>query len=490
MKTQHIFFALTVFFSLGATSPSKAAPVLERFNATDTTAMGITVTDIKMQRNAELLTVGMDIALDALKMHGDRAIVYAPIVVNGNDSLVLKPISFYGHTRWYQYKRNGKLPYGALAETAFLYSSRPDSIAYTESVPFQDWMNDATLVLRRADFGCCNNLKSMEDVPLAHLRRIEYTPVLGYVRPTAVREKRYELEGQSFVDFPVDQTIIYPDYRRNAIELDSIKRTIDIARNNPDAHIDTIWLKGFASPESPYSHNTDLAIGRTAALKNYIQKLYNFDGVEILTDYEPEDWAGLRAAVEKSNLEHRSEILTIIDSDMAPDPKELKIKKTYPEEYRFMLQEFYPPLRHTNYKVSYTVRSYSDPYEILNIMKTRPGNLSLDEFYIAASVLEPGSPEFNQVFETAVHIYPNDPVANLNAANSAISIGNYDGAARYLEKAGNSPEAEYARSVLAAMTGNYSAAEKYLNKAVEEGYNAPAEELQQLREVIGVASEQ
>lgn len=487
MKTPRILFALSVFASLAASAAVPQAPSIERFTASDTTAAGIILTDITMKRNADLMSVGMDFHLDQLKMHGDRAIVFAPVIVNGSDSLVLNPISLYGRTRWIQYERNGMRPFNIGTETAFRFNDRPNQVSYQESVPFQEWMNGATLVLRRCDYGCCNHLIDQENVPLARWREILYKPTLRYVRPTALREKRYELEGQSFVDFPVDQTIIYPDYRRNTIELDSIKRTIDIARNNPDATIDTIWLKGFASPESPYKHNTDLAIGRTQALKDYIQNLYNFQGVSILTDYEPEDWEGLRERVVNSNIDHRDEILAIIDSDMAPDPKEWKIKTTYPKEYKFMLQNFYPPLRHTNYRVSYTVRSFSDPYEILRVMKTRPANLSQDEFYIAASVLEPGTPEFSEVWETAVRMFPGDEVANLNAANSAISLGNYEKAAEYLAKAGNSPEAEYARSVLATLTGDYSAAAKYLDDAVNAGYQAPEQELQDIRDIIEFA---
>ena len=61
----------------------------------------------------------------------------------------------------------------------------------------------------------------------------------------------------------------------------------------------------------------------------------------IVTEYEPEDWKGLRQYVEKSNLVHRSEILGMIDSRLDPDAKEAKIKRTYPEEYRFLLQNCY-----------------------------------------------------------------------------------------------------------------------------------------------------
>lgn len=437
-----------------------------------------------MGRNGDMMSVNMDIDMARTQMKGDRAIVYTPVIVNGNDSLALTSIGLYGHVRWVQYQRAGEKPLTDSNEMSYRFTKRPEAIDYMEVVPYQSWMNNSTLVLQRSDYGCCHQLLSQEDVDLARWREIMFNPTLHYMRPVAAKEKTREIEGAAFIDFPVDQTIIYPDYRRNTVELDSIIRTIDVVRNDPDATIRTVWLKGFASPESPYKHNTDLAIGRTAALKSYIQKLYNFNGVEILTDYEPEDWEGLRKAVEKSNLEHRAEILELIDTQMDPDAKEARIKKLYPADYRFMLQQFYPPLRHTNYKISYVVRSYSDPQEILQIMRTKPRNLDLDEFYIAASVLEPGSDEFNEVFETAVRMYPEDVNANLNAANSAIMRKDFVSAKRYLEKAGNSAEAAYSRAVLNAFTGDYSAAESNLNAAINAGLQIDADELQEIRELI------
>ena len=285
------------------------------------------------------------------------------------------------------------------------------------------------------------------------------------MRPQGNGEKHRELSGSAFIDFPVDQTVIYPEYRRNTTELAKIQATIDSVRGDGDVTITRVWLKGFASPESPYSHNRDLAIGRTAALKDYIQKLYRFDSGIIATDFEPEDWAGLKKAVDGSNLPNRTEILALIDSDMEPDAKEARIKKLYPEDYRFMLQTYYPALRHTDYRIEYNIRTYSDVNEIRRIMKEQPQKLSLNEFYLLAQDCQPGSEEFNDVFETAVRMYPSAPAANLNAAVCALERGDLDQAARFLDKAGTSEEAEYIRGVREALKGNYSAARAYFEKS-------------------------
>lgn len=274
-----------------------------------------------------------------------------------------------------------------------------------------------------------------------------------------------DLEGAAYIDFIVDKTNIEPNYRRNPQELLKIQSSIDTVLNDKDVTITGVWLKGFASPESPYSHNTDLAIGRTAALKKYLNQLYNFKGDIISTDYEPEDWEGLRRFVERSNIDHKSEILALIDSDMEPDPKEALIKKRYPEEYRFMLQTYYPALRHTEYRVTYEINRTDDINKIRETMRTKPSRLTLREFLLLGNACQPGSDEFNEVFETAVRMYPDNETANINAANAALQRGDYTTAEQYLSRAGNSPEAIYARGSLAFIQGDYDRAEQLMQDA-------------------------
>lgn len=429
----------------------------------ETVVDGVSVSNLKTERNGEYMVVDMTLDLKKLAVDGNRAVLLTPRFVNGNDSLDLQSIGIYGRRRYYFYVRNGESML-AVDEQSFKASEKPDTISYHHIVSYADWMNGATLSLHRDDYGCCNTLLAERWGKLG--RHLEaFFPQLVYVSPQADTVKSRSLQGSAFIDFPVDKTVIYPDYRRNAVELGRIQATIDSVRNDPDITITKVWLKGYASPESPYAHNKDLAVGRTESLKRYIQQLYKFNEGVIATDYEPEDWAGLRRYVDRTNLDHRTAILALIDSDMDPDAKEAKIKRSYPEEYRFLLQNCYPALRHTDYRIAYVIRCYSDVEEIKRLMQTQPQKLSLNEFYLVAQEYEPGTAEFTEVFETAVRMFPDDAVANLNAANAAMRRGDNAGAARYLERAGGSPEAIYARASLAIRQKDYDTARTYLNEA-------------------------
>lgn len=81
----------------------------------------------------------------------------------------------------------------------------------------------------------------------------------------------------------------------------------------------------------------------------------------------------------------------------------------------------------------------------------------------------PGEGRLLSFHHIAVRIYPADPTANLNAACVALERRELDRAQAYLAKAGNSPQAQHARGVLALLQGHYAQAEPLLTEAQKAG---------------------
>ena len=280
----------------------------------------------------------------------------------------------------------------------------------------------------------------------------------------------------------MDRTELHPDYRNNPRELDKIVSTINLVKNDKNVSITGVEIHGYASPEAPYNYNARLAEGRAKTLTDHVRRLVDLDSDVFKVTSTPEDWEGLRQALREGNLEDKDAILAIAeDESLDPDAREWRIKKNYPKQYRFMLDNYYPALRHSDYVVSYTVRPFSVE-EAKEVFRTNPKQLSLEEMYLVAQTYEPGSDEFNEVFQTAVVLYPDDPTANLNAACAEIERGDYAAASKYLAKAGDTPYAAHARGVIAMKQGDDAEARRQFNIAAQGGVKEARQNLELLGE--------
>lgn len=315
--------------------------------------------------------------------------------------------------------------------------------------------------------------------PIVYDNRLRMVPALPYVMPKAENGKHRQLMGRAFLDFPVNETVIYPKYRRNPQELRRICATIDSALFGKTIQVTSISLHGYASPESPYSNNTRLAKGRTAALMEYLRNKYHIATSLFHNNFTPEDWQNLRSFIATEGrrrvkgdiwyesaailetpdapdciTRNRQELLRIIDLDIDADEKEELLKKVDGgEPYRWLLQNVYPGLRHTDYIIEYNVRNYPVK-EARRLIYTHPEALSLNEMYRVAQSYEEGSDDWLDALTIAARQYPNDPTANLNAACACVKARRLSDAKRYLQKAGGSEQAKYLSDVIKAMEGS------------------------------------
>lgn len=433
---------------------------------------------LSVVRDGRRLYLSFYLNLDEVKPRTYRAMKFTPVLSNGDNVLALEPVLVGG--------RRQMILAGRKKEQARLVNHRRQhEPVYCEmDVEFKPWMEGATLSLAQDLCGCGGDVLSQEQTPLRQLEFeipvYEVKPLLAFVKPRAEAVKHREESGSAYLDFPVNKVAINPEYRRNAHELAKIMGTIDKVKNDSLTRITRIRIHGYASPEGSYANNSRLAWGRAEALKNYVSNLYGFDKAIFTVEATPEDWAGLRRFVDSSTMERRTEILRIIDGGADADQKSRLLEKIDGgRSYMYLLREVYPSLRHSDYTVEYVVRPLTVEESKL-LLKTNPGMLSLNEMFLIAQTLEAGSPEFNEVFDIAVRLYPDDPTANLNAANIAINSHDFMKAAVYLDKAGQSAEAVHARGVCALMTGEYDRAEELLGEAARLGVEQAAANLEQL----------
>ena len=320
--------------------------------------------------------------------------------------------------------------------------------------------------------------KPVVSAPVRYDHRLRVVPPLPFLMPAEEEVKVRQLVGRAFLDFPVNETTINPQYRRNPEELARICASIDSALFDKEIEVMRISLHGYASPESPYANNTRLAKGRTESLKQYISAHYALADTLFQTAFTPEDWENLRAFIEAGNrqtvkddiwyaqasvsetpvmpdflLRYREELLQVIDQEIDPDEKEAQLKRVGDGvPYQWLLRHVYPGLRHTDYVIEYVVGAYPVK-DGRKLIYTHPEALSLREMYQVAQSYPEGSDDWLDALLIAAKQFPDEEEANLNAACACVRVKRLTDARYYISKAGDTEEADYVGRVIRAMEG-------------------------------------
>ena len=192
-------FILATLFGLGSMSGTVAQDAKNIIP-------GVSINHFEMERNGKYLSVEMGMDLTELDVETNRAVLLTPRLVNGADSTDLPSIGSISGTD----------------ETTLRASKMPKNMDYNNSVVYEEWMDGATLKFHRSDWGCCHEILAEYESKLGRHNEA-FFPELVFIHPKAEIEKSRSLSGSAFIDFPVDQTVIYPEYRRNTAELGKIE---------------------------------------------------------------------------------------------------------------------------------------------------------------------------------------------------------------------------------------------------------------------------
>jgi outer membrane protein OmpA-like peptidoglycan-associated protein len=478
MKIKDILLLSVILFPLGNIT---AQQIQNNVFVKDATAK---------RTNSGQVVIDMKIDGSKAELSSHEAVVITPVLRTGDHSLELQSVIVNGNNRFKIVERRlffgERDPYGLKDSYVSLTRMNADIIGYTQRVPYQEWMEAAHLDMKQQIYGCadCKGVENWNTLLSLDLRKPEIKKpqikyAVSYIVPKAEAVKNRNEAGSAYLDFPVGKSVILSDFRNNFKELSKILEAINQLKDNKDATISSITLKGFASPEGTYELNTRLSEARAQALRVYLQTQFSHLGNVITASSVPEDWVGLRKQIAESNLSDKANLLEIIDSGISEDAKEQKIKAM--PVYKTLLDNYFPLLRRVEYRLNYVVRAFSVE-EGKEIVKVRPGQMSLNEMFLVANTYEKGSEDFNNIFDIAVRLFPQDVVANLNA--SAIELDKQDlrSAHKYLDKYQDVPDSWNNQGILYALEGNLSKAREFFNSAKERGSQEAVGNLEKLKQ--------
>ena len=453
-----------------------------------------------LTQEGDMMVIDMIFDMKYLRLRSVESITYTPIVVANTENYELPILIIKGSSRYKADLREevlNKRPTVTIVNQGGqrnypIYSiekyNKNRIISYRVSFPYQAWMNNATISLREETCGCGNEQRMMTqrniylDEPLHSTHDIQ--PRFSYIVPEREFEKnRFDI-GNAFLEFPQGGSTINPNFRNNQTELDKINRLISMLISDPDVIVTSIEMRGYASPEGSAQSNYDLSSQRAKAMRDYfVRRLLNIPSSAFLTGVGGEDWGGLKSLLMNYSVAYKDEIINIINTVQDLDVREQRIMRLgNGSPYRQIVRDLYPRLRRVDCQINYTARNFTVS-ESAERMKEKAKLLSQNEMYQIANTYPAGSSEFNRTLITAGQYFPNNDIANLNAAAAALTEGNPTLADNYLKNVHNTNSLEYANcmGVLAIYKGNYAAAESYLRKAQEGGLTEATHNLRELQ---------
>lgn len=410
---------------------------------------------------------------------------------NEEEQLNLPSVMLAGNNKYLTTRRkiafgNVKDRFNAPSKLIRLKDLKGGIVHYSEEVPFEEWMRKASFGISEERFGCAS-CQQPGATPYIFSKVFEdpYKPQYKnlYIKPEVEAVKHRADRQEAKFNFKVARHELLKDFGNNAAEFKRVDEFIKSFINDKNLNVSDFAIDGYASPEGEFQSNITLSKNRAYAFAKYLQDTYKISPNRMKVNWHGEDWNGLRKAVAESALSNKQQIIDIIDKNDTDLKREAAIRALDGgATYNKLLQEFYPPLRRNVYSVSYVVKSFSLE-EALQVYRTKPGQLSLEELFHVANTYEKGSEDFIGVFETAVALFPNDPIANLNVGSALLESGLAEKAVKHLRKASNTPETNNNLGIAYSQMGGYKQARAYFEKAVKAGCKEAQDNLIELNKL-------
>lgn len=487
-------------------------------------AQRVKVVSTSMKVADDSLHLYLEMDMNSIRPDRSTAVTLTPLLVCPSRWVDLPPVVISGARRFRFDRRSFALqesggmrqvtPHLVLVNNRKLAFS---DVRYHVSVPYASWMQGSDLLLRYEMKDCCDRrllgidtLRRhiyIEQAPLElvssstrdDVRRtqapsvavpvqappavvvtpsvpvvrdaVSYLPMLSFLSPKLSRRKQNTENVVLYIDYPIGRDDVYPDYKNNHRELDKIDCLLaplmdDGQDSEPLVTLDRITVCGYSSPDGTFIDNERLAASRSRLFAEYLRNTYPLSGLSLETTSVAEDWDGLERLLRTHRPPYTDAALELIRNYSIFGGREKKLMELQAGvPYRDMLKNFFPRLRRIEVSVQCLIRPVSGD-EALRLLGTRPELLSLDEMYEVARRYRPGSDEYREVYEIAACRFPDEVVANVNAASAVMLTGDLLSAQSYLSKASSDARAWNNLGVLALMKGDRQQAAVWFRKAL------------------------
>lgn len=428
------------------------------------------VGDIERENDSLVINYSVKIGKGAVET-GQRLEI-KPILQAGDSAFILPEINIIGKNKQKVFSRFDK---GNMKNSVPIDIKRDTLINYHVKIPYKTWVDSASLILLQGIEGYRGKkiltiYKQKHSVTTVKPENCEVKYIPSFISPDKPEEQK---DCQYLLRFKQGDVAILSDYENNQQKLNSIDETIRMIQENPSIELQAIHIIGYTSPDGNFYNNARIARQRARALKDHLTSRFNLDENIFNISSVAQDWDGLSRILKKEDIPHKDKLLELIRTiNIEQDYNRKLLELSRNKMYHKSLSDVFSSLRRVEYRIEYTLNSNQTD---------RPTIPSHWELYQMACNYEIGSSQFNLlVGEVIPDYFPEDSVANNNAAAVMIGLSKIDEAKGFLDKAGNTSATLNNRGIISILEGNTNQAKAYFAEASHQGNKDAIENMKQL----------
>jgi len=442
----------------------------------------VKVTKPTLTLENDTLTLDFDFNVEEVKVNSTQSYAFTPVLFYGKSYQTLPPVVVSGKKHFKMRRKDRRIakkgdytqPYTIVKGKS---ADRQDRIDYKISIPYQEWMSKADMwILQEGKKDCLIDLPEIqiiepeivEEAPALPQKGVICEPcmnMVSYLTPTEQPLKIRSEQNTLYIEYAVGGTEFKADYKNNSAELQKLKETLNPLTEGDLITFKAINICGYASPDGSAKTNDRVATKRADSFALYLKGSYNFQDSILKVTSAGEDWNSLIEMLKEEKPAYAEKALEIIAKYPNLDVREARLKSGLGTSYRTMVNDYFSRLRRLSISVEYEIREVRNS-EAAELIYTNPKMLNLQEMYGVAKKYQPGTKEYKEVYEIAATNYPQDVVANINAASANIVYGDFDRAKQYMERVKDDPRAWNNMGVLAWLSGDSEIAQEWFTKAL------------------------
>lgn len=348
-------------------------------------------------------------------------------------------------------------PYGDRA-VAVDDASRSFTVPYDREVRLPEGIDNGRIVAVVSTDGCgqCTGIDTIEvasiSVPVNLIDEKESLH-LSWIEPEfVVRPKVAQGKGVANLQFVINRHDINLGMGNNRSELENMVATLAPILEDSLATLTSLDIYGMASADGPLSFNTPLSRNRANSAKNWlVEKLEIPADVQrgITVGSRPEGWQPVLDAMLADGHPGAEDVRRILEryADENDDVAERYIRRL--PCWKDIRAKYLQKDRKVEYVYTYTIKSFTDDAELIDMYRKRPDAFNEEEF-LRVSELATDDVSRMEVYKTLLKYFPQSKVGANNLAVLYLRAGNEEEARRVLAEAG-----EYTPEMLNTLAASY-----------------------------------